>query len=101
MAMITKLAKLGQGLRGTSRPGALVLGLALLAAGCASGSSDHSASTTSAGMTSQELYNEYDTDNNNQVTKDEWDGAYRAMDTNGDGVVTAEEFNAAVAGGRR
>jgi hypothetical protein len=93
MAMTTNLQKLVQSLQGASRPGALVLGLALLSAGCASGSSSHTASTTSSGITSQALYNEYDPNNDNQITKDEWDAAYRSMDANGDGVVTQEEFN--------
>jgi hypothetical protein len=75
MTMITNVRKLVQGLSDACRPGVLVLGLALLAAGCASGSSSNTASTTSGGMTSQELYNEYDTNNNNQITKDEWDAA--------------------------
>jgi EF hand len=95
MAMITHLRKLAQALPGVSGPRALVLGLALLSAGCASGSSG------GAGMSSQELYNEYDVDNNNQIDQNEWDGAYRAMDTNGDGVVSQGEFNAAMGGGRR
>jgi hypothetical protein len=101
MAMITHLQKLVQSFQNASRPGALVLGLALLTVGCANGPSSHTASTTSSGMTTQELYNEYDPNNDNQITKDEWDAAYRSMDANGDGVVTQEEFNGAMAGGRR
>jgi hypothetical protein len=99
--MMSNVRNLVQCFAGTSRPGTLVLGLALLAAGCASGSSSNTASTTSSGMTSQELYNQYDTNNDNQITKDEWDAAYRSMDANGDGVVTQEELNGAMAGGRR
>jgi hypothetical protein len=99
--MITNVRKLVQGLPYACRLGALVLGLALLAAGCASGSSSGAASTTSNGMTSQELYNQYDTNNDNQITKDEWDAAYGSMDANGDGVVTEDEFHAAMGGGRR
>jgi hypothetical protein len=78
---------------------ALMLGLAL-SGGCASGSSGHAANASSSGMTSEELYNEYDTNNNNQIDQEEWDASYRAMDVNGDGVVTQQEFAAAV-GGRR
>jgi hypothetical protein len=88
MAMINDLRKLARGLAGVPRRGALLLGLALLTAGCASGSS----STTSSDMTPQELYNKYDTNNDNQITKDEWDGAFRSMDTNGDGLVTPGEW---------
>jgi Ca2+-binding EF-hand superfamily protein len=78
-----------------------VFGLALLTAGCASGSSNQSATTNASGMTQQELFNEYDTNNDNQISQDEWDAAYRSMDANGDGVVTQGEFAAAMAGGRR
>jgi EF hand len=99
--MIINLRRFADGLAGAARPGALVFGLALLAAGCASGSSSNTTSTSSSGMTSQELYNEYDTNNDNQITKDEWDAAYRSMDANGDGVVTEDEFHAAMGGGRR
>jgi EF hand len=99
--MTINLRRLAHGLARAPRQAALVLGLALLAAGCASGSSSHTASTTSSGMTSQELYNQYDTNNDNQITKDEWDAAYRSMDANGDGVVAQDEFNGAMAGGRR
>jgi EF hand domain-containing protein len=88
MAMINDLRKLAPGLAGVPRRGALLLGLALLTAGCASGT----ASTTSSGMTPQELYNKYDTNNDNQISKDEWDRAFRSMDTNGDGFVTQPEF---------
>ncbi len=95
--MITHITKLIRRLPGALRPGALMLGFALLTAGCASGSSSHSGS----GMTSQELYNEYDSNNDNQIEQDEWDDAYRSMDANGDGVVTHDEFNAGMAGGRR
>jgi hypothetical protein len=101
MTMITNLRKLVHGLPYACRPGALVLGLALLAAGCASGSSSGTASTNSSGMTSQELYNEYDNNNDDQIEKNEWDGAFRSMDTNGDGVVTQGEYHAATGGGRR
>jgi hypothetical protein len=101
LTMITNVRKLVQDLPYACRPGALVLGLALLAAGCASGSSSGAASTTSSGMTSQELSNQYDTNNDDQITKDEWDAAYRSMDANGDGVVTEDEFHAAMGGGRR
>jgi Ca2+-binding EF-hand superfamily protein len=78
-----------------ARAGALMLGLALLTSGCASGSS----SSASSGMTSQELYNEYDSNNDGQITQQEWDQAYRNMDANGDGVVSQDEFNAAVSRG--
>lgn len=87
--------------RVTLWPGAFVLGLALLTGGCASSSP----SGSSSGMTSQELYNEYDNNNDNQITQQEWDQAHKNMDTNGDGVVTSEEYHAAViragGGGRR
>jgi len=99
--MITQLRKLAQGLRGASGPGALMLGLALLTAGCASGSSSRTAATTSGGMTSEELFNEYDTDNDNQIDQTEWDATYRSTDVNGDGVVSQEEFAAGGFGGRR
>ena len=99
--MITDVEKLTRGLPSALRSGALMLGLALLTAGCASGSSSHSASGSSNGMTSEELYNEYDSNNNDQIDQEEWDQAYRFMDTNGDAVVTQEEFDAARLSGRR
>jgi hypothetical protein len=74
--------------------GAMILGLVLLTGGCAHSSS----SNASSGMTSQELYNEYDADQNGQLTQGEWDQAYHNMDTNGDGVVSHDEFNAATGG---
>jgi hypothetical protein len=101
MTMIANVREPVQGFPDACRPSALVLGLALLVAGCASGSSSNTASTTSGGMTSQELYNEYDTNNDNQITKDDWDAASRSMDANGDGVVTEDEFHTAMGGGRR
>jgi hypothetical protein len=104
MAMITSLRKLAEGLAGAPRQGALALGLALLTAGCASGSSNQPTTNmtpNASGMTPQELYNQYDTNNDNQITKDEWDAAYRSMDANGDGVVSQGEFAAAMGGGRR
>jgi spermidine/putrescine-binding protein len=100
--MIINLRRLADGLAGAPRPSTLVLGLALLAAGCASGSSSQPTTNmtpNASGMTPQELYNQYDTNNDNQITQDEWDAAYRSMDANGDGVVTQDEFHAAMGGG--
>ena len=78
-------------------PGACVFALALLTSGCASNSSN------SAG--SGDLYDSSDSNNDNTVTQEEWDQTYKNMDTNGDGVVTGDEHNAAVSraggGGRR
>jgi len=67
-----------------------MLCLAMLTGGCASGSS--------SGISAEELYNEYDSSNNNTISQDEWDQEYEKVDTNGDGVVTHDEFNAAVDG---
>jgi hypothetical protein len=97
--MVTRMMAVVRRLPVAAGSAALMLGLAL-SGGCASGSSSHPASTSSSGMTSEELYNEYDQDNNNQIDQNEWDGAYRSMDANGDGVVTHDEFNGAM-GGRR
>jgi Ca2+-binding EF-hand superfamily protein len=48
-------------------------------------------------MTFEELYNEYDS-NNNTIRQEKRDQAYERMDTNGDGVVTHDELKAAVGG---
>jgi hypothetical protein len=95
--MVTSVMKV---VRRAPVAGALILGLALLTGGCAHRSSSSASSSSTSGMTSQELYNEYDANNDNQITQQEWDQAYRNMDTNGDGVVSNDEFHAAM-GGRR
>ena len=84
-------------------PGACVLALALLTSGCASGSSSTSPASSTGDLSSEEIYNEYDKDNNNNISQGEWDQAYTNMDSNGDGTVTRDEYNAAVGagGGRR
>jgi EF hand domain-containing protein len=102
--MIINLRTLVQSLPGACRQGAVVLGLALLAAGCASDSSKQSTTNmtpNASGMTPQELFNQYDNNNDNQIDQNEWDGAFRSMDTNGDGVVSQSEFHAATGGGGR
>ncbi len=80
-------------------PGACVLALAMLTSGCASGSSSTSPASSTGDLSSEEIYNEYDKDNNNNISQQEWDQAYKNMDTNGDGVVTSDEYHAAVGGG--
>ena len=86
-------------------PGACVLALTLLTSGCASGSSSTSPASSTGDLSSEEIYNEYDKDNNNNISQEEWNQAYKNMDTNGDGVVTSDEYQAAVSrsggGGRR
>ena len=84
-------------------PGACVLALALLTSGCASGSSSTSPASSTGDLSSEEIYNEYDKDNNNNISQEEWDQAYTNMDSNGDGAVSRDEYNAAVGagGGRR
>jgi Ca2+-binding EF-hand superfamily protein len=89
--------------RATLWPGACVLALALLTSGCASGSSSTSPASSTGDLSSEEIYNEYDKDNNNNISQEEWDQAYTNMDSNGDGAVSRDEYNAAVGagGGRR
>jgi len=98
--MVTSVMKAMRRLPVVPAAGVLILGLALLTGGCAHRSSSSTSSSSTSGMTSQELYNEYDQNNDNQITKQEWDQAYTSMDANGDGVVSHDEFNAA-RGGRR
>ena len=78
-------------------PGACVVALALLTSGCASNSSKPAGSN--------DQFEPYDTDNNNNISGAEWDKAYHDMDTNGDGTVSRDEYNAAVSksggGGKR
>jgi hypothetical protein len=70
---------------------ALALGLALLTSACAGGS---------AGVaSSDDLFDEFDSNDDNRLDQDEWGGNYRNMDTDGDGVVSHDEFNATVGGG--
>ena len=77
--------------RATMAPAALILGLALVVSGCA-GSGSKLANP-------DDLYDTYDTDNDNNLSQEEWDQAYWRMDANGDGFVSHDEFNAAFAGG--
>jgi EF hand len=90
--MLTSAIKVGRRLTVAAGPGALMFRLVRLTGGSPSGSS--------SGMTSEKLYNEYDTNNDNQISQTEWDQAYQRMDTNGDGVVTQDGFNLAVGGFR-
>ena len=85
--------------RATPLSAVSVLALALLTGGCASGSSSTSPASSTGDLSSQEIYNEYDKDNNNNISQQEWDQAYKNMDTNGDGVVTSDGYHAAVGGG--
>ena len=97
------MTKIMTRLRATLWPGVCVLALALLTSGCASGSSSTSPASSTGDLSSEESYNEYDKDNNNNISQEEWDGAYTNMDSNGDGAVSRDEYNAAVGagGGRR
>ena len=64
---------------------------------------EHLPGSSTGDLSSEEIYNEYDKDNNNNISQGEWDQAYTNMDSNGDGTVTRDEYNAAVGagGGRR
>jgi hypothetical protein len=95
--MATSVVRAIQRARVAPGVGALILGLALLTGGCA----HRSSSSASSGMTSQELYNEYDADHNGELTQGEWNQAYHNMDANGDGVVSNDEFNGAMGGRHR
>jgi Ca2+-binding EF-hand superfamily protein len=68
-----------------------LLSLALLASACASGSSTFASS--------DELFDNFDSDNDNTLDREEWDQTHQNMDTDGDGVVSRQEFSAAVGGG--
>jgi hypothetical protein len=69
-------------------PGACVFALALLISGCASNNSG-----------SNDLYDSSDSNNDNTLSREEWDQTFMNMDTNGDGAVTLDEYYAG--GGRR
>jgi hypothetical protein len=73
-----------------TRFGVLAVSLTLLIGGCAGGSSSFASADN--------LYDYYDGNGDNTLTRDEWDQDYRNMDSNGDGVVTRDEFNAAAGG---
>ncbi len=73
-------------------PGAVVLGLALLTSGCAG---------NSANVANPDQYDTYDTNHDNNLSQEEWDQGYMMMDTNGDGIVTRDEFDAATGRGGR
>jgi hypothetical protein len=66
-------------------PAALVLCLALLTSGCASGTST--------------LFDSLDSNNDNTLSRDEWNRGFDKIDTSGDGVITSQEFNTAAGGG--
>ena len=61
--------------------------------------SSTSPASSTGDLSSEEIYNEYDKDNNNNISQEEWNQAYKNMDTNGDGAVSRDEYNAAVGGG--
>ena len=79
--MVTNRIKLVKRQRIAPAPAALVLCLAFLTGGCASGSSN--------------VFDDLDSNNDNTLSRDEWNRGFDKIDTNGDGVVTSQEFNAA------
>ena len=72
---------------------ALALGLALLTSACASGSSGVASS--------DDLFDDFDRDNDNTLDQSEWEQAHQNLDADADGVVTRDEFNAGLGGGSR
>jgi Ca2+-binding EF-hand superfamily protein len=64
---------------------AFVLSVALLTSACAGNSGG--------------LYDTYDSNNDNSLSPEEWDQGFVMLDTNGDGIVTRDEFGAAFGDG--
>ncbi len=83
--MVTDMRKTVKRQRVAPGPAALVLGLALLTSGCASGTSN--------------LFDSLDSNNDNTLSRDEWNHGFDKIDTSGDGVMTKQELNAAAGGG--
>jgi len=69
----------------------LVLGLALLTSACAANGSKL--------LNPDDLYNTYDSNNDNNLTPQEWNDAFWRLDTNGDGFVSRDELDATLGGG--
>ncbi len=83
--MVTKTTKAEKRQRVAPGPAALVLCLALLTSGCASGTSN--------------LFDSLDSNNDNTLSRDEWNRGFDKIDTSGDGAITSQEFSAAAGGG--
>jgi hypothetical protein len=79
--------------------GAPVLGLALITSGCAGDTS------MSAGPDDQfdadDLFDSYDSDGDDMLSRPEWDQIHINFDTDGGGAVSRDEFNAGLRGGGR
>jgi hypothetical protein len=70
--------------------GGLVLGLALVIGGCAG--------NTSMSTGSDDLFDSYDSDGDDMLSQPEWDQVHINLDSNGDGAVSRDEFNASFGG---
>ena len=79
--MVTRMMKAAKRQRVAPGPAALVLALALVTSGCASGTSN--------------LFDSLDGNHDNTLSRDEWNQGFDRIDTSGDGVITRPELNAA------
>jgi hypothetical protein len=69
---------------------ALVLGLALSISACAANGSR---------LGPDDLYQRFDSNNDGNLTPQEWNDGFFKLDSNGDGIVTRDEMDAALGGG--